>query len=557
MIDGRNEVFTFIVGGKAGEGVKKAGSVAANLFSELGRNVFLMDDYQSLIRGGHNFSVVSTSVSEITSHYMKADIVVSLDKKSYDIHKNHVLDDGVMVYNSDLLQNEQGLGIPITSQAKKYPRPDLMVGVSAVSILSCAIGLDREELEKIIKREYGKDTENNISYAMNIYDIVHPKIGAKFNLNGKNQDNKRPILTGNQTIALGACTSGLDIYFAYPMTPSSSILHFLAAHDQDLDVTVIHPESEIAVANMAIGSAFCGARVMVGSSGGGFALMEEAISLAGMTETPLLCALSSRPGPSTGVPTYTNQTDLGFALNSGHGEFPLIVASPGSIKEAFYLTSEMMSLVWKFQTPGIILTEKHLSESSMTVDIDVGKAMWAEPMSHSEGEYKRYLDTSDGVSPLLFPPSNELIKWNSYEHDEMGITTDEADMIKKMHDKRKRKQDSIIEHLKKAKTVNIYGTGRPRIFTYGSTKMSVLEALRYGKIDATVVQPIYLEPLPIWELDKFIDSDSVIVVEQSSFGQFSTLLKDKVGLEDVIDIKKYDGRPFDPIELSEAIKEVI
>ena len=553
---GKN-VFTFIVGGKAGQGVKKAGLVASKIFSEMGRGVFLMDDYQSLIRGGHNFSVVSTSSGDIFSHYMNADLVVSLDKRSYDIHKNQVSDEGIIVYNSDLITDCDGVGIPITSLAKEYPRPELRVGVSAVSMLSAAIGLTKSELESIIKREYPKDIENNIAYAVNIYDFAYREFESKFDLDRGDQSPNKVILTGNESIALGACASGLDIYLAYPMTPSSSILHFLAAHDQELGVTVIHPESEIAVANMAIGSAFCGARVMVGSSGGGFALMEEAISLAGMTETPLACVLSSRPGPSTGVPTYTNQTDLGFALNSGHGEFPLIVASPGSIKEAFYLTSEIMSLVWKFQTPGIILTEKHLSESSMTVDIDVGKARWAEPVPHREGEYKRYLDTSDGVSPLLFPPSNELIKWNSYEHDEMGITTDEADMIKKMHDKRKRKRDALVEYMKKEHTVNIYGKGGPKIFTYGSTKMSVLEALRYGKIDATVVQPIYLEPLPIWELDKYIKGDSVIVCEQSSFGQFGTLLKDKVGLEDVIDIKKYDGRPFDPIELSEEIKEVI
>ena len=553
---GKN-VFTFIVGGKAGQGVKKAGLVVSKLFSEMGRNVFQMDDYQSLIRGGHNFSVVSTSCGDIFSHYMNADLVITLDEKSYDIHKNHVADDGVMVYNSDLLPNGKGVGIPITSLARKYPGPELRLGVSAVSVLSAAIGLTKSELENIIKRQYPKDIENNIAYAVNIYDLAYGEFERKFDLDRGDQNPNRVILTGNESIALGACASGLDIYFAYPMTPSSSILHFLAAHDQELGVTVIHPESEIAVANMAIGSAFCGARVMVGSSGGGFALMEEAISLAGMTETPLLCVLSSRPGPSTGVPTYTNQTDLGFALNSGHGEFPLIVASPGSVKEAFYLTSEMMGLSWKFQTPGIILTEKHLSESSMTVDIDIVKARWAEPVQHSEGEYKRYLDTSDGISPLLFPPSNELIKANSYEHDELGITTDEADMIKKMHDKRKRKKDALIEHMKKEHTVNIYGTSGPKIFTYGSTKMSVLEALRYGKIDATVVQPIYLEPLPIWELGKYVNSDSVIVVEQSSFGQFGTLLKDKVGLEDVIDIKKYDGRPFDPIELSEEIKEVI
>jgi len=548
----KNDVFTFIVGGKAGEGVKKAGSVAAQLFASMGRQVFQMDDYQSLIKGGHNFSVISTAKRRITSHYIEADLVVAPDKKSYDIHKEHLSERGIIVYNSDKVGEAEGVGIPLTTEAKKYPNPDLRIGVGAVAALAAAVGLDKDGLKKLIQSEYPRDIENNVSYAMAIYDIVYPKIGGKFQL-GRG-DKERPIVSGNEAIALGAVAGGLDTYFAYPMTPSSSLLHFLAAHDRDLGVTVVHPENEIAVINMAIGSTFAGAKAMVGSSGGGFALMQEAFSLAGMVEAPLLCVLGSRPGPSTGVPTYTAQGDLKFAIYQGHGEFPKIVASPGSVKEAFYLAAEMLDMVWRFQTPGILLTEKHLSESAMTVNIDVSKAKWAEPIRHGDGEYKRYLDTKDGVSPFLFPPSRELIKWDSYEHDELGITTEAPNMIAKMQEKRNRKKKAIIDYLRGVHTVNVYGDKGPVILTYGSTTMSVLESLESGEIEATVVQPIYLEPLPVWELDRYKES-GVIVVELSCAGQFASLLEEKAGIQPEAVIKKYDGRPFDPVELASRIKK--
>ena len=459
-----------------------------------------------------------------------------------------------MVYNSDTVAEAEGVGIGLTTEAKKYPNPNLKIGVGAVATLAATIGLDKEGLKKLIETEYARDVENNIAYAMTIYDMVHPKIGGKFQL-GRG-DKERPIITGNEAIALGAAAGGLDTYYAYPMTPSSSILHYLAAHDKELGVTAVHPENEIAVMNMAIGSAFAGAKAMVGSSGGGFALMQEAFSLAGMVEAPLLCYLGSRPGPSTGVPTYTAQGDLKFAINQGHGEFARIVASPGSMEEAFYLTAEMLDLVWRFQTPGIIFTDKHLAESRMTVDIEANKAKWPEPVMHAGGEYKRYLDTENGVSPLLFPPSKELIRWDSYEHDELGVTTEEPDMIARMQEKRNRKKKAVADYLMSMHTVNVYGNTGPVILTYGSTTMSVLEALRSGDIEATVVQPIYVEPLPVWELEKYRDGE-VIIVELSCEGQFASLLKEKVGIEPKSVIKKYDGRPFDPLELSARLKEVI
>jgi 2-oxoglutarate ferredoxin oxidoreductase subunit alpha len=549
----KNEVFTYLVGGKAGEGVKKAGTVAMNMFARMGRAAFEMDDYPSLIRGGHNFSVVSTALDTITSHYMKADLLIHHDERSYIEHQSHVKPEGIVVYNSDEVgEGAKGIGIPMTSEAKKYPpNPQLRMGVGSVAVLAAAIGMQFNHLEEIIRREYPRDIEKNVDYARAIYDLIPPELKGTFHL--EKGGHQSTVLTGNQAAALGAYNAGLDMYVAYPMTPSTSILHFLAGHMNDLQVVAIHPENEIAVANVAVGAAFAGARTMVGSSGGGLALMEETYSLAGMTEAPVVFVLSSRSGPSTGVPTYTEQGDLQFALNQGHGEFPRIVAAPGSVEETYYKAAELLMLVWKFQTPGTLVLDKHLSESSHTVTIDPEKAAWAECASHDSGEYKRYKITEDGISPLLFPPSSELIKWNSYEHDELGITTDKAEKIVAMHDKRKKKLDTLIEYMKTIKTVNVYNPGHPVIMTYGSTTMSVLEALRAGDIDATVVQPVYLRPFPVWE---FTGYDTAVVIELSSTGQFATLLKEKAQVDSQV-ITKYDGRPFDPHELALTIKEVV
>ncbi|MEF8835172.1 MAG: 2-oxoacid:acceptor oxidoreductase subunit alpha [Candidatus Thermoplasmatota archaeon] len=550
-----NDVFTYIVGGKAGEGVKKAGSAAANLFSKMGRRTFKMDDYQSLIRGGHNFSAVSTSKDEVYSHYMQADLIVNLDDKSYDLHKEHLRDEGLMVYNEGDTENGKGIGLPIDEIADDYSKSDLIKGVAGISVLSAVIGFEKEELEKLIEREYSRGVEENLDFAGEIYDLAEEKIDKKFTLEEGEDDT--PIFSGNEALSLGAASGGLDIYIGYPMTPASSILHFFAGHKKDLKIMPVHPENEISVANMAVGATMPGARVMVGSSGGGLALMEETVSLAGMTESPVLFVLASRPGPSTGVPTYTEQGDLEFALNQGHGEFPLVVASPGSIEEAFYLAGDMLELLWQYQTPGIFLTEKHLSESSMNIDVDPSKLGWAEPKKfEGEGEYKRYDITEDGVSPLKFPPSEDVIKWNSYENDEKGITTEDPEKVEDMHDKRRKKNEQLIMDMKERDTVNQFGNNGPVIFTYGSTTMSVREAVKVGDIEAKIVQPKYLKPFPFWELEDFMDED-VIVVEQSSTGQFASLLREKCNIVPETVIRRYDGRAFEPMKLAEKIKEAI
>ncbi|MBS3773285.1 MAG: 2-oxoacid:acceptor oxidoreductase family protein [Candidatus Thermoplasmatota archaeon] len=545
------EPFTFIVGGKAGMGVRSAGSTAASIFNDMGRHVFQMDDYPSLIRGGHNFSVVSTATGEISSHYLEAQLVVALDQRSYKVHRGHVADDGVMVHDTNV--DGDGVPLPVMEEAEQYDRPDLISGVASIAVLCAAVGMTLTQLEEVIRRAYPSHVEDNLAYATALYEAADDEIGGRFTLS-EGDRHGAALLTGNQAIALGAASAGLNNYFAYPMTPSTSILHFLAGYDRDLGVAVMQPENEIAAANMAVGAAFAGSRVMVATSGGGFALMEEAFSMAGMAEAPVLFVLSMRPGPSTGVPTYTGQGDLGMALHQGHGEFPRLVASPGGIEEAFSLAGELLGLVWRFQTPGVLLTEKHCSESAMNVVLEPEAVPWAEAELHQDGDFGRYRLTDSGVSKLLFPPSRETVKWNSYECDENGITTEDADTVEAMHDKRQRKHRSMLEHLRDMHTVNVYGDTGPAIFTYGSTTLSVLEALRAGDIDARVVQPVYLRPFPVWELDGYRD---VVVVEQSAAGSFEQLLREKTDIAVAESVRKYDGRPFEPTELARELGEVL
>jgi 2-oxoglutarate/2-oxoacid ferredoxin oxidoreductase subunit alpha len=550
-----DDTFTYLVAGKAGQGTKKAGIVAANFFASLKRNVFQMNDYPSLIRGGHNFSIVSTATRTMYSQYMKANLAVLLDERSYMMHQRHLAQNGLLVYDSSRVKDGQGIGIPISSIAKKYSDSDLIVGVAGIASLAATIACDRTKLDTIIQKEYHRNLDDNLSFAYEIYDQVYEKTPQQFVLEEGTETH--PILAGAQTIGLGASAAGLDLYFAYPMTPSTPILHFLSSQGKEFGVVTVQPENEIAVANMAIGAAFTGVRSMVGTSGGGFCLMQEAFSLAGMVEAPVLFFLGQRPGPSTGVPTYTEQGDLLYSLYPGQGEFPRIVASPGSIEEAFYLSAELLGLAWRFQTPVILLSEKHLTESSMNVDLKLEKINEAKPDFHENGEYQRYRLTDTGVSPLLFPPSHMMIKWNSYEHDENGYTTEAAETIAQMHRKRRTKQESILRFLQeKVHTVNEFGSGDPCVFTFGSTTMSVREAVTYADLSCTVVQPIYLQPFPTWNLMKYVERKGIIV-EQNSTGQLEQLLKEKCGIQPFFSIRQFDGRPFDPENLAEQLTKVI
>ncbi len=550
--------YSVLIGGEAGQGTRMSGILFSQIMNRVGRYVFEMDDYPSLIRGGHNFSVITSCESPIYSHYDDLDVFVCLDERSYDLHIKKVKEDGTLIYNSEAIKEDvKGIGLPVYTWVKEEGNRPIMAGTVGVAAACALGGVDFAVLEDSLRKAYPKVAEPNVSMAKRTYDALADHIG-KYPI--KMKDEKiGAIMTGNEAISLGAVAGGMNVYIAYPMTPASSVLHYLAANADRLGIAVCHPENEIAVMNMALGCAYAGAKTMVGSSGGGFALMQEAFSLCGQSEIPVLCYLGTRPGPSTGVPTYTSQGDLNFAIYQGHGEFSRIVLSPSGNNQAFYKTAELMNLLWRYQVPGILLTEKHLAEGTMTTNVDVDSVKEEEPamFDGKPEDYERYADTESGISPMLFPPvENAVIKASSYEHDPKGYTTEHPAVIVPSLEKRERKRKAIEEGLRQLTTVETHGDGKVALVTYGSTTLSVMEAAKHLD-NVRVVQVIYLEPFPIWAVEKALEgAEKVITIELSISGQFTTLLKHN-GIVADASVTKYDGRPFDPIDLANRIKEVM
>ena len=541
---------SILIGGEAGDGTKLAGKLIGKILNQIGYSVFIYDDYQSLIRGGHNFSIIRAKDKDVKVHQNDIDILIALNQETIEFHKKRLKKEGVIIYDSSNIESQRGIGIKMLEIAQKLGFPKVLRNAIALGALCKILGLDFKILEKVIKENLETYQKENIKLAK----VGFEEPERKFELN-RLLAKPKILLTGNEAIALGAVQAGLSIYIAYPMTPSTSILHFLAEHKDEFGIQVIQPENEIAGILMVEGAVYAGKRAMIGTSGGGFALMTEALSLAGMAELPILIVLSQRAAPSTGVPTYTMQADLLFAINAGHGEFQKIVVAPGDAKQAFYLTGELLNLVWKFQVPGILISDKHLSESTFSVSLNVEKINKTSPkLFKGKKGYKRYLLAKDGISPLAFPgQKNVAVKATSYEHDEYGLTTEKPEEIVRMINKRRRKKEAIIKEMKKRETVKIGGKkdSKKVLITWGSNIGAVEEAA--DNLGYKVIQPLYLEPFPIWAIKKEIKGAKKIVdIETNSESQLAKILQCH-GIEVNKTILKYDTRPFTPRELEKEL----
>jgi 2-oxoglutarate ferredoxin oxidoreductase subunit alpha len=548
------EDLSILIGGKAGDGIRQAGQTLAKLLNRLGYRIFFYDDYPSLIRGGHNFSIIRASKKKIQAHNETVDLIVALNQDTVEKHKHRLNSNAIILYDSEKVE-AQGVGIDFMGLVKELEGAPIMRNTAALGALAKVLNIEWDLLERVITDTIEKKLDLNLKIAQSAYHRAE-----KSGLSVSRLDQKMlPLVSGNEAIALGAVQAGLDMYIAYPMTPASSILHYLAEHENDLGVVTIHPESEIGVVLMALGAAYAGARTMVGTSGGGFALMTEALSLSGQGELPIVFVECQRPGPSTGVPTYTMQGDLSFVIHSGHGEFVKVVVAPGDAEEAFYLTGLAMNLAWKFQIPCFVLSDKHLSESIFSFDADPYKIKPEDPLLwDGQGEYKRYLDTQNGISPLAFPGnSSATVKATSYEHDEYGLTTEESEQIARMQKKRLRKKKTLEDELSRHEQVKVYGNleSKTVLLCWGSTKGSCVEAAE--ELGLKVVQPLVLEPFPVEPLKKALsDSDKIVNIEGNATGQLAAhLSRYGICVDDMI--LRFDGRPFTVDFLIDKIKEVL
>ncbi|MFH1486345.1 MAG: 2-oxoacid:acceptor oxidoreductase subunit alpha, partial [Chloroflexota bacterium] len=381
-------------------------------------------------------------------------------------------------------------------------------------------------------------------------------------------NKKRMLINGNEAVALGAAAAGCTFIAAYPMTPATSIMEYLAGKSAELGLAVVQPEDEIAAINMAIGGALAGARAMTATSGGGFSLMVEGLSLAGITETPIVIILAQRPGPAVGLPTRTEQGELGFAIHAGHGEFPRAVLAPGTAEDCFWLTVKAFNLADKYQVPVIVLTDQHLASSYVTVDsFDLSKVkidrglLLTDDDANKLAEYERHQITESGVSPRALPLQGRLlVATDSDEHGEEGHIIEDAETRKQMVLKRLRKLDGVAGELGQPRflrspeaKLTLVGWGS----TYGAIREAVSLLQRDG-VPANILQLNELWPFPAEAVSSALGGNCrSYVVENNATGQLARLIRAETGIRASGSILKFDGRPFSPEFIVKELKKEV
>ena len=554
----KNQEYSLIVGGAAGQGSRRAGLLIAKIFNKLGYYVYIYDDYQSLIRGGHNFSQITVSEKKDPVRKEKIDFLLALDKKTIEKHKAKLKKDGLLFFNSNKIE-EKGIGIPADNILKQCEGMPIMANTALLAGLSKGIGISFDLLQKTLTEDLAKEKDKNLKIAKLAYDqTIFPKNGIKIK---KVKNHSGLLMTGNEATAEGMAKAGLNIYFAYPMTPASGILHYLAQNQKKLGLLAVQLENEIAVASEAIGSAFAGQRSAVGTSGGGFALMVETISLSAQAEIPFLAINSQRMGPATGVPTYGAQSDLLFTLHPGHGDFEKFIALPSNAEESFYWSGKLLNLAWKYQTPAILLTDKDVSEGTFSIEKKVFNQVKKEKeiLWDKKGEYKRYKIVKNGISPLAYPGETKaIIKANSYEHYEDGISVEEdKKAIEAMQEKRLLKFKAMQKEAETLPAVKIFGNKKSKIclIAWGSTVLAAKGVAE--KLGLKLIQPLLASPFPEKQIKKaLLGVQKVICVETNSLGQMTWLLKAN-GIKVDKKILKYNSEIFFAEELERKLKKYI
>jgi len=525
---------TILIGGEAGLGSAVTSHFIGKIFASLGYYVFNYRDYPSLIRGGHNFNILKISDKPVYSHEYKYDFILALDQKTIDIHKKD-LKKGGLVFKS------------------KEMEPKILANDVLIGLLFKHFGVNLDILFTASEKVFGKKA-----------DLIKKAIEDGYQSGSQKEPIRRGsgqekyFISGTEGIGIGSIAAGLDVYLAYPMTPTTPLLTFFAKRQLENNILVFQPENEMAVINAALGASFAGAKAMVGTSGGGFALMTEGLSLAAMTELPLVIYLGQRPAPATGLATHTAQGDLKFALNAGHGEFLRVVLAPGDAKEAAVRTQEAFYLTNKYRIPVILLGDKHLAESNYTFD-EIEKSVLTESrfiLENPPQDYKSYKITENGISPRAVPGQGPIVLANSYEHNDYGHTIEDSAWAVKMQDKRFKKINYLKKEIGKLNPVSVYGRGSNLLISHGSTKGALLDALPQLK-NFRFLQISYLKPFPAEMVSREIKkSKKVILVENSATGALADVIKEETGIVIKNKILKYDGRPFIPEDIIKSIKKI-
>jgi len=572
------------VGGAAGDGIASVGETVSRSFSRSGFYTYGHNAYQSVIRGGHVWFQARASSDPIYSQGDACDVLYAMDRQTVDVHLPAMSQGSTLIFDpekfavadSELPVGVRSLPVPTLEIARKYTPQSILQNAAGMGAAAFLSGIPLTTLQKVLADSFGRKTGDivdwNVGAAAAGFQFASEHTSANAHVLSGGAAPKL-LITGNQAIALGAAAAGVKFLAQYPMTPASTVMQWMAAHSQSIGVVVKQAEDELAAINMAIGASFAGVRSMTATSGGGFALMVEALGMAGMTETPVVVVESQRSGPSTGLPTKTEQGDLNLMLGAGQGEFPRAILAPSNPLEAYRATIRAFQLSEDWQTPVLVASDLHLSEDFMTIDrdaislnVDIPSLFQVEANGH---DYKRYVYTPSGVSPRAIPgqPGLNFIA-GSDEHDEKGhLVSDVKSGIPvwvaervKMMDKRMRKLDGLR---RASAGPLVEGDANPELtfVAWGSTVGAVRDAMKIlaqqGRRTRMVSLPTVF-PVHGTELLALLKGPGRrLLIEANFSGQLGRLLRAETGLEFPDRFLKYDGEPFYPREIVHRALEVI
>jgi 2-oxoglutarate/2-oxoacid ferredoxin oxidoreductase subunit alpha len=556
--------YTIKIGGEAGQGIQTIGETLSRVFSRTGFHVFSHQDYESRIRGGHNFYQIRLSDRPVSASRDGSDILIALDRESITRHEHELNKGGRILCDSSSLKHTSGdrwfLDVPFSDLAVKSGGSAVMANTVAIGAVLGLFNMNLDTLFELIADAFRNKgdavIEANKRAAQAGYDFAAQNC-ADCSFKIGSTDKPKLLMTGIDGIGLGALASDCKFYAAYPMTPSTGIMNYLASKSAENGIVVEQAEDEIAAINMALGASFAGARAMTGTSGGGFALMTEGLSLSGMTETPIVIAMGQRPGPATGFPTRTEQGELQFLVSAGHGEFPRVIFAPGTPKQAFLLTNKAFDLAEKFQIPVFVLFDTYLADTQWTFDgIDDKNLYGADYRLRGKAfqaldSYQRHAFTQTGVSPLAIPgDARHVVATDSDEHDEDGHIVEDAATRVRMVEKRLFKKLPNIR-LDIAPPF-VYGDHNPETVlvgwgsTYGIMREAVDELSKKRRIAMLHFSELY--PFPGTESFDYLrylrNAKQTFCIENNATGQFGRLMRAETGFEFSELIHKFDGRSF-------------
>lgn len=559
---------SIVICGEAGQGIQTIEAFLTRLFKTAGFFVFSTKEYMSRIRGGSNSTEIRVSHQRVAAYSEQIDILIPLDPGAISHLKKRITEDTILFGEIEKIHPPDGMSffdVPLGEMAKAIGHP-IFANIAACGVIAGLFAMSPELLTDSLRQYFiakpEEIIEKNIVAAEAGYQYgVQLRDAQKFEGIRQNGSSMADdiIINGTEAVALGALAGGCNFIASYPMSPGTGVLTYLAQLSQDMPIIVEQVEDEIAAINMALGAWYAGARAMVTTSGGGFALMTEGISLAGMIESPIVVHLAQRPGPATGLPTRTEQADLELALYAGHGEFPRIILAPGNQNEAFYLTQKAFQLADRFQVPVFILTDQFLVDSYSTVPcFDLKELAFEEYIVETTPEYRRYEWTDNGISPRGIPGyGSGLVGVDSDEHDEVGHITEDLDIRVRMNQKRLRKLEAIKEAMIPPELIGSL-EHEVLVIGWGSTYEAVKEAVhRLNRNDLSFLHLKQVYPLPLEVGDYLKRAKQVIIVEGNAGSQLGHVIQLSTGIRIEQRILKFDGMPFSVEELMKRLQEML